>query len=88
MKLTLLLLAVLCLSACEKNPVSTHATDNTEIAVSKLFTHEDCTVYRFEDDGWDHYYVVCGGSHTASVTDKYGCGKGCVRQDEIPTIVK
>lgn len=88
MKPTLLLLAILFLSACDKTPVSTHATDNTEVPVSKLFTHEDCTVYRFEDGGYNHYYVKCGDVRSAMTMEMYSCGKGCVSEREIPTIGK
>lgn len=55
-------LVVLVLSGCEGAPPesTTHAGMGYE--VSKLFTHEDCSVYRFSDYGHVRYYTNCSGS--------------------------
>lgn len=65
------------LSACEGvSPVSRSRTDNVEVTVEKLFTHEGCAVYRFHDDGRPHYYVVCDrGAAQASDDTRESTGK-------------
>ena len=69
MKLTILILSLLLiLASCQKDPVSTHQTDNSEIKVSKLFTYDSCTVYRFYDNE-THYFVKCPCN--CSVTSKH-----------------
>lgn len=76
----LILLAVLLSSGCDNRPVSVNSTNNPEIQIEKLFTHEGCTVYRFRD-GSTHYFTDCRGS----VSETHTCGKGCVRESEVPT---
>lgn len=52
-------LSVVSLNGCEVDAVSTSRTDNADVQVDKLFTHDGCTVYRFEDYGNHHYFVKC-----------------------------
>lgn len=78
------LLGCLWPSGCAANPVSVHATNNDEVPVEKLFTHEGCTVYRFKDVGY-HYYVRCDGPGIAMTHSREPCGKGCVVNQDIPT---
>lgn len=53
------MLCALAAGGCAAEPVATRGTDNTEVSVDTLFTHEGCTVYRFEDSGRQHYFVKC-----------------------------
>jgi hypothetical protein len=73
------------LLGCEAAPVSSAATNNPEVAVGLLFEHEGCRVYRFRDSGQLHYYAVCEGARPTFAMSKVYCGKGCVRDDSIPT---
>jgi hypothetical protein len=71
-------------SGCVQNPISVHSTNNVDVPVEKLFTHEGCTVYRFRDGNY-HYYVRCDGVGTATTQSMGRCGKGC--GETIPTFV-
>lgn len=81
------LLSCLCALGCVRraNPVAVHGTDNAEIPVEHLFTHDGCAVYRFRDIGY-HYYVRCDGPGTAMTHSLEPCGKGCLKDDAIPTL--
>lgn len=47
-RIIMMLVALVALSSCEKAPESTTAA-GVEFQVDRLFTHDGCTVYRFED---------------------------------------
>ncbi len=64
-------LGALALSGCARDPVETTRTNNPSINVEKLFEHEGCTVYRFQDAGNYVYYSNCQGS-TQSSRGKHG----------------
>jgi hypothetical protein len=70
-------------AACVNDPVATAPSNNADIHVDELFTHEGCTVYRFRDGAY-HYYVRCNGDPV--VTTLSCLGKGCNVDDRIPTI--
>lgn len=74
------------LVGCEK-PAEQHTpTSNPHVPVELLFTHEGCRVFRFEDNGRNHYYARCPeGSSTSAVQD---CGKNCTQDEQIPTRVE
>ena len=55
-------LTVLVLSGCEGAPPETTTHAGMGYEVSKLFTHEGCSVYRFSDYGNARYYTNCSGS--------------------------
>lgn len=79
----------LLLLGCAEEPVSTGASSNANIAVSLLFEHEGCKVYRFLDAGHYRYYVRCSdGTQATGHTYSESCGKNCTRtrRDEIPTV--
>lgn len=69
------------LLACVNDPVATTASNNGEVPVDVLFTHDGCTVYRFRD-GIYHYYVRCKGEPAVSTLSCVG--KHC-SDDSIPT---
>jgi hypothetical protein len=79
-----LLLGLILLSSCAKDPVSTSQTDNSNVPVALLFTNKECSVYRFYDDGHYHYYTDCSGTSTTYTTS---CGKNCTKtiNDDINT---
>jgi hypothetical protein len=72
---TILALFVVALVGCSK-PAETSTAVGREFVVDKLFTHEGCTVYRFEDAGSKRYFTNCSGSTAWSES----CGKNCTRQ--------
>lgn len=78
MKKLLVILCVAVLAGCTKRAEQSSAA-GTEFVVDKLFTHEGCTVYRFEDGGRYLYYTNCSGS--TSWTEN--CGKNCSRPMNI-----
>lgn len=58
----ILILFLLLLAGCSVKPIETIKTNNNKINVEKLFTHEGCSIYRFQDCGYYRYYVNCKGS--------------------------
>lgn len=81
-----LILAV-ALAACVEEPISTESTNNPDIPVQKLFEYDDCTVYRFWDDG-RKYFVKCKSSASAQAmwSESHQCGKAtCSRPASIVT---
>ncbi|MGV2862111.1 DUF4884 domain-containing protein [Achromobacter sp. AGC39] len=71
------------LTACLKEPVAVSGTDNQEIPVAELFTHEGVTVYRFSDGGRWVYFTSQSSDVTAQHTES--CGKSCVRTETVET---
>ena len=78
MKKVLAILALTVLAGCVKQ-AETSTSVGAEFVVDKLFTHEGCTVYRFNDGGNARYYTNCQGS----TSWQRNCGKGCTRQEGI-----
>ena len=60
MRIVLALLLLLASTACRSASVQRNTTDNPEIAVEQLFTHDGVTVYRFEDGGRAVYFTSRG----------------------------
>ena len=76
-------LALASLPGCSKDPVGVSATDNRDMRVERMFTHEGCSVYRFYDDG-AHYFADCRGS--VIQREHRMCGKTtCDRDAEVAT---
>ena len=75
MKYILALMAVVALTACSKQ-AETSTQVGREFVVDKLFTHDGCTVYRFEDGGSRRYFTNCSGS----TSWRESCGKNCSRE--------
>lgn len=72
-------LVTLALLAGCSGPAEVTQTVGGGYQVDRLFTHEGCTVYRFEDGGFSRYFTNCRGS--ASWTES--CGKNCSRPVEV-----
>lgn len=86
-KLILLMLLVGCEVA---DPIEIHRTDNAQVPVSLLFTHEGCKIYRFGDDGQYRYFVKCSNGDASTSSDHIeNCGKNCRHTvvEEVPTVV-
>jgi hypothetical protein len=73
------------LTACAASPLATARSNNPDVHVDTLFTHDGCTVYRFRDIQY-HYYVRCPGAQSAVTRSTLSCGKYCNYEDETPTL--
>ena len=71
-----IILSVLLLAACQKNPESS-TTVGDRFNVQKLFEVDGCTVYRFHDDR-TVYFTKCDGNR-ANTSYQESCGKNCTR---------
>lgn len=81
MKANLLLVFALLLTGCVRDGASPTPTDNPNFPLAKLFTVNDCTMYRFYDDGY-RWFMTCPG-YTEYTR---GCGKGCSTNEVIETV--
>jgi hypothetical protein len=82
MKLTAILLCVLVLAGCaKKSEHSTKVGPEKTYYIERLFTYEECTVYRFYDVGRYVHYTNCKGS----TIENHSCGKNCLKSSEITT---
>ena len=72
------LVASVLLVACQKP--AEEAKSKGQFQVETLFTHEGCTVYRFQDDRTVYYTNCQGGAQW-----QHSCGKNCTRNDIVPT---
>lgn len=73
------------LVGCGK-PAESMTVKGAGFEVEKLFTHEDCTVYRFEDAGQYRYYTNCKAANQSTTMWNEGCGKNCSRDVEITSV--
>ena len=78
MKQLYILLLAIFVSGCAK-PAESREETPTGFSVERLFTVDDCTVYRFLDSGNYRYFTNCAG------TTSWGesCGKGCWRDGGV-----
>lgn len=65
MKVASILMVVMLLTACNKEPESTQNV-GSDFSVGKLFTVDGCTVYRFSDGGRNVYFTNCKGQTNSS----------------------
>ena len=75
-------LSCLLLVACEKPAESAVDSSNGNIPVEKLFSVDGCTVYRFQDGGYNRYFSSCKAGHS-EMTYQQNCGKNCSRPETI-----
>ena len=81
----LLALFALSLFGCVQPALTVADTNNENIQVEHLFTHDGCAVYRFRD-GVYHYFVKCdAAAQSAQTISMVSCGKGCARDELIST---
>lgn len=71
------------LTGCHK-PAESSSSAGIEFRVDKLFTHDGCTVYRFNDSGY-RYFAKCEGAATSRMEWSESCGKNCTRPVDVPT---
>lgn len=69
------------LCACAKKAERVVTSSNSAVQVEKLFELDGCTVYRFIDEGRNHYFTNCQGS----LSQRLKCGKKCSYAEEIQT---
>lgn len=72
-KLTFIMILAALLVGCGKEANVSERTNNSQIVVDTLFTHDGCTVYRFHDVR-TVYYAKCTGGN-ANVTYSTTSGK-------------
>ena len=71
----ILILSILFLASCQKPASHTVRSTNSKFKVEVLFEVDGIRVYRFEDNGRDHYFCsrgsqgICMSGHTET------CGK-------------
>lgn len=70
------------LAGCYASPVTQGPSNNPEVPVALLFSHDGCDVYRFDDQG-AHYFARCRDSRTLSSIKTQQCGRA-VCDEEIP----
>lgn len=84
MRKFVLILMTLALAGCYKDPIAVSHTDNQEIQVAELFTHEGVTVYRFYDGGRNVYFTSKATNVAAQHSER--CGKGCTHSVMVETL--
>lgn len=72
---------IVLLTGCDNPAIETTATDNAKINVDKLFTNDGCTVYRFYDNDYDHYYANC----YPGMFGRHSNGKSSIENDAPTT---
>ena len=77
------MLVLLVNASCLKPAISTRSTNNDEIRVDELFTHDGVRVYRFTDDGRYVYFTSKGDAFSSFVIS---CGKNCYRRVHLQTL--
>ena len=82
-KIMLSLAALAMVAGCDK-PAESVVRTGAGFTVERLFTHEGCTVFRFEDGGSSRYFTRCDGIAAQSTTTwQESCGKNCTRHVEV-----
>lgn len=74
----LIIILLVSLSSCspkKSTPVIVQDAQD-DFRVSKLFKYENCTLYRFMDDGNWHYFSNCGEVESNRTES---CGKNCTK---------
>lgn len=65
------LVFTLVLGACERTPINTVETDNPDVRLDVLFTHGDCTMYRFPDRTRLVYFSTCSDAFRSETVTEY-----------------
>ena len=75
MKIKIILLFMMV--SCSKEVLEKIETNNVDINVSYLFSHQGCSVFRFYDHGDAIYFSDC--SQDFKYTKNESCGKNCTK---------
>jgi hypothetical protein len=75
-------LSLLGATGCVASALEERPTNNPEITVQVIATHDGCTIYRFRDGHW-HWFVRCRGEPSTVAMTQTPCGKGCLRDETI-----
>lgn len=67
------------------DPIAQHATNNPQVDVELLFSHDGCDVFRFRDLAY-HYYVRCKDASVQQTNQAVSCGKSCRTDEAIQTL--
>lgn len=81
MRALILVAIAVALAGCYAEPTARTGTDNPDVPVETLFTHDGCTMYRFYDGGRHVHFAKCGS--TASTSERVSCGKNCTREQFV-----
>lgn len=80
------------LSGCPgKGEPVTPSESHDDYDVEKLFIVDGCTVYRFHDNGYRHYFTTCDGATQHKHTVYQSTGKSSTSYmvgENIPTVVR
>lgn len=69
----LFLIIFLASCGCDNDPKAIYRVDNNNFKLELLFTTPDsCKVYRFEDGGYDRYFVECPTIQQTSFEELHG----------------
>jgi hypothetical protein len=60
-------------------PIMTEKTKNG-YEITKLFEHEGCEMFKFNDEGYARYFAKCGKAKSITTEHSVSCGKGCTRR--------
>lgn len=86
MKKSIIALALLAaLTGCNEKAAEASSAAGVEFRVDRLFKHDGCTVYRFDDGGRSRYFAKCEGAATSHMEWRESCGKNCTRPVDFPT---
>lgn len=88
MRIVMIAMALVLTVACR--PVDPPNAEDRAVAgksVALLFEHEGVRVYRFGDGTRYHYYVVARDGSALALSPA-PCGKGCVEDEEIQTLLE
>lgn len=77
-----LLFLILALSSCVQEHKVVETTKRGDYEVSLLFTHEDCKVYRFTDDGRYRYFTNCSET-ISSFAEQHGKTSEVIEESNI-----
>lgn len=87
MKRLIAVLACMTIGACVKSSIGRESTNNKDIAISKLFDKDGCTMYRFYDMEY-RYFVICPTGHEATTSGEFSRQSGKTTEtvpDQIET---
>ena len=77
---SIIILMGLALIGCQADPEQVY---HGNVDVHLITKADGCSVYRFHDGGYPHYFVKCENS--AMTSEARSCGKNCHIHEEIQT---